>query len=72
VLLLSGCATTLPQPNVTLPAQFMQQCPPLNKLEGNTGADMLRNIVANAETYHKCSDMHSELIKAVSKDKPSK
>lgn len=65
LLVLSGCATKLPQPNVRLPAELTQQCPPLNKLEGNTGADMLKNIVANSELYYSCADAHQKLIEAV-------
>ena len=69
LLALSGCATKLPQPNVQLPAALVQKCQPLNKLEGTSGADMLKNIVSNAEIYYECSDMHDKLIEAVGKPK---
>lgn len=66
ILVLSGCATKLPQPNVALPADLVQKCPQqLNKLEGMSGADLLRNIVANAQTYYACADMHNKLVDAV-------
>lgn len=69
LLALSGCATKLPQPNVTLPPSITQKCQPLVKVEGTSGADLLRNIVTNAEIYYECSDMHDKLILAV-KPKP--
>jgi hypothetical protein len=66
LLALTGCATKLPQPNVTLPAELTQKCPQqLDKLEGMSGADMLKNIVANAQTYYACADMHNKLVDAV-------
>lgn len=65
LLVLSGCATKLPQPNVQLPVALVQKCQPLVKVEGTSGADLLRNIVANAEIYYDCADMHSKLIEAV-------
>lgn len=66
LLTLSGCATKLPQPNVTLPVELTLKCPQqLEKLEGMSGADLLRNIVANAQTYYACADMHNKLVDAV-------
>ena len=65
LLMLTGCATTLPQPSATLPASITQKCLPLNKLEGTSGADLLRNIVSTAEIYYECRDMHDKLIQAV-------
>ena len=64
VLMLSACDTIRLAPNVEIPASLRVPCEPLNKLEGNTGADMLKNIVSNAEVYYKCSDAHNKLIEA--------
>lgn len=69
LLALSGCATKLPQPSVRLPYELTQPCAQLSKLEGTTGADLLHNIVANAQTYYKCADAHSKLIEAVTPKK---
>lgn len=65
LLAISGCATKLPQPNVRLPAELTTKCQPLTKLEGTSGADLLKNIVANAEIYYDCADRHDKLIEAV-------
>ena len=65
LIVLSGCATKLPQPSVQIPAALVQKCQPLVKVEGTSGADLLRNIVSNAEIYYECSDMHDKLIEAV-------
>lgn len=70
LLTLSGCATRLPPPNVALPAELTLKCPQqLEKLEGMSGADMLKNIVANAETYYACADRHNKLVDAVAPPK---
>jgi len=68
-LALTACGTTMPQSDVRVPQALLQQCQPLHKLEGMSGADMLRNIVANAEVYYECRDAHEKLIKAVQPDK---
>lgn len=61
---LMGCTTT-PQAKVKVPASLTQKCQPLYEVEGITGKDLLKNITMNAEVYHRCSDMHDALIKAV-------
>lgn len=62
---LTGCKT-LPEPSVRLPANITQKCPEkLVELEGVTGEALLRNIVANAEIYHECKDMHNSLVDAL-------
>ncbi|MGZ8888069.1 MAG: hypothetical protein ACXW1D_00770 [Halobacteriota archaeon] len=43
----------------------MQPCKALTKLEGTTGADVLKNITENAAIYHECKDGKAALIKAV-------
>jgi len=68
-LALTACGTTMPQSNVRVPQALLAQCQPLHKLEGMSGADMLRNIVANAEVYYDCADNHRKLIEAVKPDK---
>jgi hypothetical protein len=65
MLLLTGCGATL-QPKVEIPAALTQKCQPLERLAGTDGKSLLKNIVDNAELYHKCSDMHDKLIEAVS------
>lgn len=72
-LALAGC-NTLPQAGVDLPPSLTRECLPLQKLEGITGADMLKNIVANAEIYYECADAHKKLIEAVApkESKPNK
>lgn len=68
LVILSGCAS-MPAAKVEIPASLLQQCPELNKLEGTTGADLLKNIVSNAQLYHTCADAHAKLIEAA---KPKK
>ena len=59
-----GCQSLTPR-SVEVPANLMTKCPPLNKLEGMTGADVLRNITSNAELYYQCADSKAALIEAV-------
>lgn len=67
-LFLSGCAF-MPAAKVEIPAALLVKCQALNKLNGTTGKDLLENIVANAQLYHECSDVHDKLVEAV---KPKK
>jgi hypothetical protein len=43
----------------------MQPCPPLEPLQGTTGADVLRKLVEVGQAYHECSDGKDALIRAV-------
>jgi hypothetical protein len=47
----------------------MTPCQPLQLLDGMTGADVLRNITANAAIYWECKDSKDALIKAVQDNK---
>jgi hypothetical protein len=43
----------------------MQPCPPLEPLQGTTGADVLRKLVEVGQAYNECSDDKAALIKAI-------
>jgi len=62
---LTGCANSLPKPNVEIPANLLVKCEPLEQLAGMTGKDLLTNITGNAAIYHRCDDNHNALIDAV-------
>lgn len=68
IMILCGCASVPASYNVPLPANLMQPCKPLQILEGNTGADLTRNIIANSQIYWECADSKQALIDAL-KDK---
>lgn len=42
----------------------MQACPPLQPLEGKTGADVLRKLVEVGQAYNDCADGKAALIRA--------
>lgn len=69
-LLLTACASTMPQPRACswqLPMEKLQSCPaslPLLKEEALLG-DLLSTAVAAAGQYHACRLVHDELIAAV-------
>jgi hypothetical protein len=43
----------------------MQPCPPLEPLQGTTGADVLRKLVEVGQGYNECADAHAALVRAV-------
>lgn len=63
-LLVGGCKT-LPEAQVNISANLLQECPALVLLDGTKGSDLARNINENAALYHQCKDMHSALVQAV-------
>lgn len=66
-LFLTACTNTVmvPAPRVKLPAQLLTHCPDLLQLKGGTGADVLDNIVNNANTYYACRAKDDALVQAV-------
>lgn len=69
IFILCGCSNISVKPDVSLPANLMTECRPLSKLDGMTGADILRNITENASTFYECADKHKALIEAVRPEK---
>jgi hypothetical protein len=64
--MMTACASsTAHLPAAPIPANLLQPCPPLEPLEGKTGADVLRKLVEIGEAYNGCADGKAALIKAV-------
>ncbi len=65
-LTIAGCATSTPlSPAPPIPANLVQECPPLTPLEGKTGAHVLRKLIEVGQQYNECRAIHGALVKAV-------
>jgi hypothetical protein len=50
-------------------ANLLQPCPDLQRLEGNTGAEVLPWALATVKAYRVCQDRHRRLVEAVAPPK---
>ncbi len=63
--MMMGCqkSTVLLKP--VIPANLIQPCPTLNKLEHGTGKDVLLWAVDTVAKYNECSARNAALVKAL-------
>ncbi len=50
----------------TVPANLLEPCPDLQKLEGGTGRILLLWSVDTVAKYNECKDRHGAVVKALS------
>ena len=62
-----GCNNLMtPSAKNKIPADLIQQCPPLQTLSGTTGKEVLPWALQIVHQYNDCKQRHSALIQAVS------